>query len=278
VKTVFILTDQKHRPWHPDDARLAEAFSKVGIDARPVVWDAWDPPAQASVLIRTPWDYATKSQAFLKLLETINARGGRLWNDYQTLIWNLDKSYMLELASKGVSIVPTRIEKRLKFEEAFLESLTYPCVFKPLVGCAGKDTFLIRDRAHLLATARVLESQDVMIQPYIPEIVSEGESSFMYFGGVFSHAVLKTAAQGEFRVQDDHGGTVEKYEPSREDVQMGLNILTAAGKAFLYARVDFVRHQGELLLMELEAIEPELFFRFSDQSPSLLAEALAARI
>ncbi len=115
-----------------------------------------------------------------------------------------------------------------------------------------------------------------MVQPYLEELVRKGEWSLVFLGGRFSHAVLKRPAPGDFRVQKEFGGRLVPAEPTSQAIEEAQAILAAAPKPHLYARVDAVEIEGRLVLVELEMIEPELFFWADPAAPLRFVEALEA--
>ncbi|MGY8690993.1 MAG: hypothetical protein ACKVHP_25045 [Verrucomicrobiales bacterium] len=115
----------------------------------------------------------------------------------------------------------------------------------------------------------------MMLQPFIPDVIATGEHSLFYFGGQFSHCVLKTPTTGDFRVQEEHGGLIETAVPAKDLLAAGQRVIDAIGTSLLYARVDLVRMpDGAPALMEVELIEPSLYFNYDDLSPVKFAEAL----
>jgi glutathione synthase/RimK-type ligase-like ATP-grasp enzyme len=118
----------------------------------------------------------------------------------------------------------------------------------------------------------------MMVQRFEPAIVAEGELSLIVIDGATTHAIRKTARAGDFRVQDDHGGTVHAHAPSAEERAFAEAAVAACPSLPLYARVDFVRDGGGFRLMELELVEPELFFRFHPPAADTLARALAEKL
>lgn len=265
-----ILTSSALPTLCPDDRNLVDCLNKNNIKAEILIWDKDQVPNDSKVLIRTVWDYALKKKEFLSLLSRLNP--GQLINPVETVKWNMDKSYLVELKNKGASVVDTEVQ--YSFSPKDLEDYSYPIVVKPLVGASGYNTFLLKSYEE--DTLSVLKGSDVLIQPFIESIQTIGEYSYIYFAGKFSHAVLKKAKSGEFRVQDDHGGTVEKYQPNATELEEVDNILKHVDHNWTYARVDVVQNNQALELMELELIEPELFFRFSTNGENRLAEAIKA--
>lgn len=277
MKELYILTDSTTDGLHPDDDGLLEALNDHSIKGVPVVWDEFTPTENSTILIRTPWDYALKREKFQELLHKIESTNSKLINSVDTVRWNMDKSYMNELEGLGIKVVPTSIVKKTKLLPETFNSLTYPIVLKPLVGAGGKDTFLINS-AQELTQASALEGRDVMAQPYIESVSSIGEYSYLFFDGKFSHCILKTAKKNEFRVQEEHGGTVHKHTPSQAHLDMAIETYKKLNQDYCYARLDFVESGSELLLMELEVIEPQLFFTWAPDAITTFAKAIAKRI
>jgi glutathione synthase/RimK-type ligase-like ATP-grasp enzyme len=111
-----------------------------------------------------------------------------------------------------------------------------------------------------------LGSGDALIQNFIPEIMTQGESSLIYFGGEYSHAVKKVPALGDFRVHDTYGGKVLKYEATQAEKQVAEMGLNALGLPTQYARIDLVQSDNGPLIIEMELIEPRLFFEYYPQT------------
>jgi glutathione synthase/RimK-type ligase-like ATP-grasp enzyme len=156
-------------------------------------------------------------------------------------------------------------------------------VVKPAISAAARDTWRVGtpapdDEARFQA---LLQRGTVLVQPYMDVIATQGELSMIFIDGRFSHAVVKRPRHGDFRVQATHGGVADVAYPSEELVRQGAAILRAAPTAAtapLYARVDGVVVDGVLLLMELELIEPSLFFTGQPHGVERFAAALARRI
>jgi glutathione synthase/RimK-type ligase-like ATP-grasp enzyme len=270
---ILILTDSTHPNLYPDEVNLLSAFKRHGVEAMPVVWDQYQFVGPNLILIRTPWDYAKKQSQFLDLLKKNQELGGQCLNPLSTIMWNIDKRYMLELESK-INVIPTQVSDEFCRADIDLAQKKWgQLVIKPLVGAGGRDTFLIKELADN-SKADVLLGQAVMLQPFVESILSDGEYSFIYFDGQFSHAVVKNAKPGEFRVQDDHGGRVNAYQPNKDDLDQINHIVKHIDHACLYVRVDVVYYQNKWTVMEIEAIEPELFFRFKSGSEDLFCHSV----
>ena len=149
-------------------------------------------------------------------------------------------------------------------------------VVKPLIGASGISTYLITEDE--VAKTENLNGTSVLIQSFVPSIVSDGEYSFLCFNGKFSHCVLKTAADGEFRIQSRYGGGVGTYDPTPKEIEFAESILKKLPYETAYARVDVARDGENFLLMELELIEPELFFRTVGGAEKKFVQAVLSRI
>jgi glutathione synthase/RimK-type ligase-like ATP-grasp enzyme len=147
-------------------------------------------------------------------------------------------------------------------------------VIKPAVSASAYETHLV-DGAHAPEVLeRLLAQGDVVVQEFVPEVTSAGEWSLIYFDRVFSHAVKKAPKLGDFRVQEEHGGTFERGDPPAQAVLVAESALRAVDDDLLYARVDVVEREAGPLLMELELIEPSLFFRADPLAPARFAVAV----
>ncbi len=276
---IAFLTSKEHPHLIEDEKSLLDEFQRKGIEFQIVVWDQCDNWEQFNyVIVRNPWDYYIHYEKFVRVLNDIHHSGAKLVNPYTTLIWNMDKSYMLELMEKGLNVVPTFIIDNFnqeKFEELLLLIKTNEFVIKPMVSGSGLHTYrkltsLSSEEMNQLCD--IFSGQSVLIQPFIEAILSEGELSFIFFGGEFSHAIKKTAKKGEFRIQAEHGGKVEIYIPNEDEIKEAKKFVDNCGYECLYSRVDLVADKGELKLMELELVEPQLFFSWDKKAAALFVE------
>ncbi len=260
-RRVALLTDPAHPTLVADDAPLREAFTAAGWDAQPVQWrtpeDGFD-----LVVVRSCWDYVAHVGEFVTALEQWSRRA-RLVNPLETLRWNLDKHYLLELQQLGMPLPATAVvaaDSPDSLAEVMSTLDADRVVVKPVIGAAGRATWLTAEPADPRWSSR--GPGDWLVQQYLDEVVTEGEWSFVYFGGRYSHAALKRARPGEFRVQTDHGGTVATaVTPPAGVISQIDDWLQRVPVPWSYARVDGVMRAGTFMLMELELIEPELFFR-----------------
>jgi glutathione synthase/RimK-type ligase-like ATP-grasp enzyme len=285
-KTVALVTYEAFPDLYPDDRLLAAALEPLGIRAVPAVWSRPDIDWAAfdAVVIRSPWDYFERAAEFRGWLDRQIATGVRLINGGDTLSWNFDKAYLRELGDKGVALVPTLCVAR--GEDVDLPALARArgwddLVVKPTIagGAYRTERFRLADYArHAAGIAETLRDRGVLVQPFLPEIVSGGELSLLFFDGVFSHAVRKRPAAGDFRVQLQFGGTLETVEVSPALVEQARACLAHTPSPTVYARVDGVIKDGAFLLMELEVFEPLMYLANHPAAPGRFAGAVARAI
>jgi glutathione synthase/RimK-type ligase-like ATP-grasp enzyme len=261
-----------------DDELAIAPMTRLGWQVDSVSWrdGSVDWNEYEAVIIRTPWDYQREPDAFLRVLETIDSSSARLENSLNIVRWNLKKTYLRELAEKGVNIVPTIWKDRGIVEGDVREWLDQfgadEVVIKPVVSATAEFTYRLAEFASELTA--VFANREYMVQPFMPNIVSEGEFSLFYFAGAYSHTILKTPKLRDFRVQEEHGGIIRAVEPTEDLTSTAEHILRFIPSKPLYARIDLVRDAlDSFALMELELIEPALYFRMDEDSPARFAAA-----
>jgi hypothetical protein len=278
--------------WEVDDRPFEEALRARGVEFEPCVWDepsvAWGDYAAA--LIRTPWDYSEKRQAFAEWLGEV-ARHTVLWNPPALALWNLDKRYLRDCEQAGFRIAPSFWIGDRGFDlEACLGGQAWQLAFlKPVIGASAIDTLRFGvDEAGLSAAREhlegLLEDTPFVLQPYLSSVETEGELSAIYFENVFSHGVRKVPVPGDYRTQDDHGASDMPHHFEKAELDVAERILHFVRERFeldslLYARVDWLRDDdGELVINELELLEPSLFFRHGPGSAERFADCVAQRL
>jgi len=266
----------------PETHLLVAALARRGIVADVLPWNSeQDWAAYPLVVVRTPWDYFRHLDAFLAWAERTSALT-RLVNPVAVIAWNSHKGYLRELAAGGVAIVPTLwIEHAAAAPGARLAAQGWDeVVVKPAVsiGAIGALRTRADDPACLAHLESLVAEGDVMVQPFVRSIAEAGEVSLIYFGGVFSHAICKRPAAGDYRVQDMYGGTVHAHTPTVAERTLAEAVLQHAPAATTYARVDLVSYAGHPALMELEAIEPELFLGATPDAAANFAAELVHQL
>ncbi len=277
------LVTAKHvDPQRTDDAVLCAAIAEQGHsfdwhawDAEDVCWRDYD-----RVVLRSCWDYHRHLPRFSAWLESLEEGGAQLVNPLPRVRENLHKRYLLTLAAAGVPVPPLRLLSQGGCEELAQVQAELgggELVVKPAVsGSAWRTLKVPADDATVAQGefAALVAERDVIVQCYVPEIAL-GEYSLMFFGGRYSHAVLKTPARDEFRCQAEYGGIVSAVTPPpavRATAERALALFGAPP----YARLDLVLSRGTPLVMEVELIEPVLFFAQHRAAAASMLESLAA--
>lgn len=265
-----------------EDQLIMDAMQEKGLKLHRTNWNDphFDWSSTRSVLFRATWDYFHRFEEFdawLKRIEPVT----QLINPYEQIMWNIDKHYLLDLAKKGVRIVPTQFIEAgdsRTLAEVVETSGWENLILKPAISGGARHTYKLTAETadqHEAVYQELIAKESMMLQPFLNNIVPKGEVSYMVYGGKFSHAVLKIAKPGDFRVQDDFGGSVHDYQPNAEEIAFAENCAACCDPIPVYARVDVVwDNENQLALAEMEMIEPELWFRMNHNSAHILAEAV----
>jgi glutathione synthase/RimK-type ligase-like ATP-grasp enzyme len=280
------VTSESLADLYEDDRLLVTALDEIEIDSRPAIWsDAGiDWLAFDAVVVRTPWDYFVRLQEFRSWLDARIQSGVLLCNSGEILDWNFDKRYLEDLEAAGVSVVPTIAIPRGDRPDivALARARGWnEIVVKPTISGGGYCTHRLRLEAaddFREDIDRVLVDRGLLIQPFLPEILSAGELSLLFFDGVFSHAVCKRPKAGDYRVQFQFGGTTERVVVREEWIVSARACIAAAPALPVYARVDGVIVDGQFVLMELEIFEPLMFLAQDPEAPGRFARAIQGRL
>jgi len=285
-RCAFLTMDDLTR-YVSDDELTIKHLHDVGWTVEMVSWRKDYNWSQFDVVvIRTTWDYQNDPDPFLAVLESIDRSGTRLENSLELVRWNMQKTYLRDIASKGTSIIPTLWEESAldtKKLGSFFDQLdTEEIIIKPIIGASAGHAFRLfrcKSNTKIDVLEKIFRRRAYMVQPFMPKIVEEGEFSLIYFEGMHSHTILKTPKTNDFRVQEEHGGNIRSVVAEPELLRSGQHVIESLPQRPLYARADFVRtEQSTFALMELELIEPALYFRMDADSPIRFAHALTARV
>lgn len=262
--------------WPEVLARMVAPLEAAGVGVRAVDWSAGeDLTGFDLVLALLAWGYFNDGD-WAGQVSRWQAAGVRLQNPPAVLRWNSDKSYLGRFAANGAPVVPTRYVGQVTeavMHEAAAAFGTDRLVAKPRVSAGAFQTIRWSPGTPLDDAP----TGAAMIQPFMTSVLGSGEPSLLYLDGSFSHAVSKIPRSGDFRVQPEYGGVIASYEPSPEELAAAEAALAAVGEPLLYARVDLVRDlDGRPVLMELEAVEPDLFLEYAPGAPSRFVEAVTA--
>lgn len=269
-----------------EDGYLMRELTKQNLRCERVAWEdpSFDWTTTKIALLKTPWNYFIEINGFKTWMQKVSQQC-MLINDCDMVLWNMDKHYLLDLQAEGIAIPETHGLDHINIFDpnAWNKRLgAKGMVVKPFISGGAKDTFLLKppwDPNNVKAVSLAIQKQEMMVQPYIPSLVSKGELSLVFIDGKFTHAVIKRPKENDFRVQTYHGGTFEIHLPEKLEIDFGLRVLAACAalqhNVPLYARIDICYgDHGELLLMELEAIEPELWWAWSKPAVNGLVNAL----
>ena len=281
IKCAFLTMDDE-AGFVIDDEHAYEPLADLGWQVSAVSWRQKEIPWGEfdAVIIRSTWDYPPLLTEFLQVLEEIDQQT-RLANTLDIVHWNLNKTYLRDLEEKGIGIVPTLWGDDL--DEATLSSSfeklgCVEIVIKPVVGANGQDAYRLSNPVGPELSEeleRTFHDRAFMIQPFMQNVIDEGEYSLFFFNGSYSHAILKTPAQSEFRSQEERGATIKVTRPVPLLMQRGLQALAYVSPAPLYARIDFVRDErNDFRVMEMELIEPSMYLRMHPAAPQRFARAL----
>jgi glutathione synthase/RimK-type ligase-like ATP-grasp enzyme len=234
-------------------------------------------------LIRSTWDYLDEQGLFLSVLSQIEASSCALFNPLDAVRWNIDKHYLFDLEKWGVPIIPTLLASTIEanaIRKLFPSRQVDSVILKPTVGLAGSYTYrVLLDELNdkLMALRNEDADREYLLQPFIEDVITEGEWSFIYFNGQLSHVLLKKPAPNDYRVQGIYGGSIQPADPSSQDLLQAEAVIAQLPFDILYARLDFVRVAGQLSVIEVELIEPIFSFNLVPDSIARLVQATQAR-
>ncbi|HXA84344.1 MAG TPA: hypothetical protein VNZ47_04670 [Candidatus Dormibacteraeota bacterium] len=286
MKKQLALITWSGLPEGAESERLMLPFLEAaGVESQIIDWRSPVDFNQFDLLVlRSCWDYHLRAAEFAEWLQRV-AREVPVLNSLTTVLWNQNKFYLQELESQGIEIAPTIFVTGTEGvgSRERLQVKNWPkIVVKPAVSASAHKTCLMDSVA--LPTdaelARQMSGGPFLIQQFIPEIQTHGEISFIYIDGRYSHAVLKRPSAGDFRVQQEHGGSAETFLPSSALLDQSNQIAAAVQhvRKSLYCRIDAVARNGKLVLMELELIEPELFLGLVEGAAERFADAIVRRM
>lgn len=286
-------------PFTPDDQLLVNELRRRGHQVSAVVWGVETAELMERydrLIVRSAWDYMDSDElrrGFLRWLEALSATGMVVDNELPVMLWLMDKHYLLDFAAVGMPIVPTMViapDGSLELESFVGQHGA--AVIKPAVSAAGAGLEFLPDRKAARAfqpefTDRCRRGAQ-LVQPFLPEIQTNGEWSLVYFGGEYSHGVHKLPARGQILVHAERGGSLGFAEPPPVVRRMGDRAAAAVPRAFaihedrscrmpLYLRIDIIETASGALLSECEGVEPELFFRARPGSAARFAELVESR-
>lgn len=283
---LYWITSRDLAHGYPKEASVFSTLKAANADVIPIVWDQETLPKIGEndlVIVRTPWDYLKKFSNFMTWMASLPE--DRVHNSKSVLKWNAKKDYLRELESEGIPLLPTRWifaddEESLR-EEILAAFPGLNIVLKPVLGAGAFQTYRLGPAE--FPPIGEFTQRAAMIQPFMPEILTDGERSLVYFDGNFSHAILKKPKSGDYRVQESFGGEFSAFAPTATELAFGEKLMEYLRKKFpdadfpLYARVDYLTVKGVPHLMELELLEPDLYFHHVPEAAGRFTAALVRR-
>ena len=293
---IIILTDNRYvnpkkTNWYIDqvlleDKLLQNELEKKGLKVCKKDWadPEFDWTSTKYAIFRTTWDYFERFNEFFSWIEKTQHKTTFI-NSSKIINWNIDKHYLKDLSEKGINITPTLfIEKdeKITLEKLFNKTKWKEAVIKPAISGAARHTYRININNYSNYQnifQKLVKEEAMLFQEFMNNITLKGEISLIMIGGKYTHAVKKIAKKGDFRVQDDHGGTAEKYNANPIEIKFAEKCIRECPFSPIYARVDIVYNNKQRpSLIELELIEPELWFRHNPKSATLLAKEILKSI
>jgi glutathione synthase/RimK-type ligase-like ATP-grasp enzyme len=264
---------------------LREAFARAGIEAEVLAWD--DPTVSwqrfDAVLLRSTWDYCERLPPFLDWCEQV-AEASRLFNPLDLVRWNIDKHYLAALAERGAAIVPSAFIEPGEDPAGFADHDEF--VVKPAIGAGSRDArrFQRSERGEAARHAATLldAGRSVLVQPYLAGVDERGETALIFIDGHYAHAIRKgpllprsAPATGQLFATED----IRPRVASEAEFEAAERVLAALPfPRPLYARVDLLPSAQGPLLLELELVEPSLFFQAGKDAADRLVAALLQRV
>jgi glutathione synthase/RimK-type ligase-like ATP-grasp enzyme len=278
---IALLTCERLPNLTPADQLLIPELAKHNIHAQAVIWD--DPNVIWTdfdyLIFRNTWDYYEKESQFNLWLATIKKLGIKTLNAIEIIELNKHKFYLRDLQEKGIRIIPTVfIEKTAQLNLAdIIPKHWKKAVIKPAFSAGSylTEIFEIAEIEEINHKYQLISKEkELLLQEFKPEIATEGETSFIFFDKKFSHAVNKKPAAGDFRIQVQFGGKYTTITPTEALIQQAQTIVNTFPNNLLYARVDGIIINNEIQLMEVECIEPDLYFNYSKGSLQQFVNAI----
>ncbi len=281
---ILIATCREYPEPTPSLAALLQALSRRGVEAGLRIWTETPVETFAVADLVLPiccWDYHADPQRFADWIDELDRRGARLINDAEVLRWNLRKTYLLEMAASGLA-VPKTVHLPLASADAIETRMRregWDCaILKPVSGQSGFGVQKLELDRRSEWSLDSYDAKEALLQAFQSDIGALGETTLTFIDGVFSHAIRRRLKPGEWRANLQYGATPEAFDPAPEVVEAARRYLDAAPRLPVYARVDGLARPDGFMLMELELIEPYLYFEFAPGRAERLAEALISRL
>ena len=275
MSTIGFLTTIELAAIPGSDVLVGRELQRLGHEVRSVRWESDLLTGLDLLVFRSCWNYHLREAEFRDWLNGLGSI--RVANSLEIVRWNLDKRYLRDVAAYA-AIVPTEFVEDASPGEiaALCRDRGWPAaLIKPAVGSTAYRSRRLLAEDDFASLTREELAGTMLLQPYLGEIETGGEFSLMFFDGEYSHAVLKRAAAGDYRVQEEHGGSTALVSVDGELREAASRALRASPSTPAYARVDLVPTRSGPLVMEVELIEPELYIEHAPPAAARFAELLS---
>lgn len=258
-----------------DIKTLAKTLNTIGIECEVLPWQ--NVQKSDAILPLAAWDYASVPVQFRQWFKQLAQQGSCFINSPELMLWNMHKSYLCDLQTQGIRVIPTvhLTAEPLRIRQTIDRQGWRDVVFKPAIGQSGTAVVKYRQGEPLPDLSPY--AQGLIIQPYIAEVATNGETSLIFFNGEFSHAVRRQPKAGDFRANSAYGVTVNSIAPPTQIIRLARQVLAALPDMPVYARIDGTVIDDDFLLNELELIEPALYLHTDAQATRRFAEVLRMR-
>jgi len=284
LKKCAFLTIKDLSGFESYDHLLIGPMKENGWDVSFIPWDKLNQNWNNFdlVIVRSTWNYQNHLDEFLNVLRMIDQSKALLLNPLPLIEWNVNKTYLKDLKKDGIPIIPSLFFDDFDIDEVRNSFNTFDSekvIIKPTVG-ANADKIMIINKSDNMDTLKktkdIYKYRSFILQPFINSIKKDGEVSLIFFNKDFSHALSKVPKKGDFRVQEEHGGTLKLLKNLDEQkINLCKEILSLLPYDFFYSRIDLVVDEGNPLLMEIEVIEPSLYFNLEPKSANLFAKKVS---
>ncbi len=285
MKKVALVTSTEFPKLSESDQLLVSPLKRHGVEPTAVAWD--DPSVEWSqfdaIILRSAWNYHYRYDPFIKWVTDLEKIRVPVFNAPAVVKWNSQKTYLKDLAQKGIRTIPTVYQTYHSHCDLAREMETHSwntVVVKPVIGASAYEIFSV-SRSDVETgqkkLTKLLEKKGCMLQPLMEE-VQQGEYSLIFIGGKYSHAVLKVPPKNDFRSNYQFGSREIIVEPDKTILDQAAHVISQVKSDLLYARVDGIRKDNTFVLMELELIEPHLFFDMYPSGAEFFAAECAKRL
>ena len=268
-----------------DDQELFHELRRRDVPVEVAVWD--DPDVDWSLapvtVIRSVFDYHLRRDEFISWLDRVELLTA-VSNAPEIIRWNSHKSYLKRVAEAGFPTIETEwLEQGQDVDlAAILERRGWagkPAVVKPAVSASAYQTLRVEPNdvaAGQEHAVRLLKDGDALVQSYLHDFDTVGETALIWLGDRQTHAVWRPSGISS-TLEEAHVG--RQLQPAADELELAHAAHAWILPRPLYARIDLIRTEEHgLLVLELELVEPALYLRHSRDYTAAFADAVIAEI